>query len=94
MVTPNDGITDGVAGMASVVIGNTAPTVTATTVTPAGTVYNDDELSCSATVTDPDETPTTTYEWAIGGAVVGWTSARQYLPRFFPSSLDPISHLT
>ena len=71
VVTPNDGIADGVSGMASVVIGNTAPTVGAVSVTPAGTVYNDELLTCSATVTDPDETPTTTYEWSIGGNAVG-----------------------
>ena len=58
----------------SVVIGNTAPSVGNVMVTPSGTVYNDDVLTCSASVTDPDETPTTTYEWTIGGGVVGTSS--------------------
>ena len=74
VVTPNDGIVDGVAGTASVVIGNTTPSVGTVLVTPTSTVYNDDVLTCSASVTDPDETPTTTYGWTIGGSVVG-TSA-------------------
>jgi hypothetical protein len=74
VVTPNDGIVDGVAGTASVVIGNTAPSVGTVLVMPSGTVYNDDVLTCSASVTDPDETPTTSYDWTIGGSVVG-TSA-------------------
>jgi hypothetical protein len=74
VITPNDGISNGVAGMASVVIGNTAPTVGAVSVTPSGTVYNDELLACSATVTDPDETPTTSYEWSIGGNAVGTSS--------------------
>ena len=74
VVTPNDGIADGVAGTTSVVIGNTAPSVGSVTVTPTGTVYNDDVLTCSATVSDPDETPTITYEWTIDGIVVGSSS--------------------
>ena len=71
IVTPNDGIADGVAGMTSVVIGNTAPSVGSVTLTPTGAIYNDDLLTCAATVTDLDETPVTTYEWMMGGSVVG-----------------------
>ncbi len=71
VVTPSDGIADGISGTASVVIGNTPPTVASVTVTPLGTVYNDDVLTCSASVTDPDEIPTTTYEWTIVGSIVG-----------------------
>ena len=38
---------------------------------PAGTTYNDDVLTCTATVTDPDESPAPSYEWSIAGNVVG-----------------------
>ena len=71
VVTPNDGIADGVAGTANVVIGNTPPIVGSVTVTPLGGVYNDDVLTCSASVSDPDEIPTVSYEWTVGGSVVG-----------------------
>ena len=81
VVTPNDGIVDGIAGTASVVIGNTSPSVGTVLVTPSGTVYNDDVLTCSASVTDPDETPTTTYEWTIGGSVVGTSATLDFLCR-------------
>ena len=74
VVTPNDGIVDGVSSTTSVVIGNTAPSIGAVVVTPTGTVYNDDVLTCSANVTDPDETPSTSYEWTVGGSVVGTSS--------------------
>ena len=74
LVTPNDGIIDGTPGTTSVNIGNTAPNVSLVSIVPSVTVYNDDVLTCSAIVTDPDEIPTTTYEWTIGGSVVGTNS--------------------
>ena len=74
LVTPNDGIVDGTAGTASVVIGNSAPSLSSVSISPTGTVYNDDVLTCLGIASDPDETPTVSYEWSIGGSVVG-TSA-------------------
>ena len=71
LVTPSDGIADGVAGMASVVIGNTTPTITSVSITPNTSVYNDTILTCVGTATDPDETPTLSYEWMLSGTVVG-----------------------
>ena len=70
-VTPNDGISDGAVGSASITIQNTAPTLSGLSITPAGTTYNDDVLTCAATVTDPDESPAPSYEWSIAGNVVG-----------------------
>ena len=35
------------------------------------TTYNDDTLTCAATVTDPDESPVPTFEWTVGGNVIG-----------------------
>ena len=71
VVTPNDGITDGASASASITIANTAPILSGLSITPTGTVYNDDVLTCAATVTDPDESPVPTFEWTVGGSVIG-----------------------
>lgn len=71
IVTPNDGLTDGPSASASVTIENTAPTLSGLSITPTGTTYNDDVLTCAAVVTDPDETPIPSYEWTVGGNVIG-----------------------
>ena len=71
IVTPNDGITDGTSASASITIANTAPTLSGLSITPTGTTYNDDTLTCAATVTDPDESPVPTFEWTVGGSVIG-----------------------
>ena len=71
VVTPNDGTTDGPSASATITIANTAPTLSGLSITPTGTIYNDDTLTCSATVTDPDESPVPTYEWTVGGSVIG-----------------------
>ena len=34
-------------------------------------LYNDDFVTCLGTATDPDETPSLSYEWSIDGATVG-----------------------
>ena len=70
-VIPNDGTVDGTAGEASITISNTAPTLSAVSITPNSSVYTDSTLSCSATVTDPDESLTLDYEWQLGNTVVG-----------------------
>ena len=70
-VTPNDGIADGSVGEASITIVNTAPTLGSLVITPTSNVYNDSVLTCSAVVTDPDETLIPTYEWSLGTTVVG-----------------------
>ena len=70
-VTPNDGIADGPFAQATVVIQNTAPTLSSVTITPTTNVYNDTTLTCSVMATDPDETLTASYEWALGSTIVG-----------------------
>ena len=55
-------------------IQNTPPTLSGLMISPAGAVYNDDILTCSVTVTDPDEVLNPSYEWLIDGSSVG-TSA-------------------
>lgn len=71
-VTPNDGYQDGATAQASITIENTAPAVSSGLIVPTAP-YNDDVLSCSATVYDPDETPTESYIWEdmSNGTILG-----------------------
>ena len=71
VVTPNDGTADGIPGTATATIGNTAPAVTSVSVTPSIGLYNDAFVTCLGAATDPDETPSLSYEWSIDGATVG-----------------------
>ncbi len=65
--TANDADGGVVTGTASATVTNTAPTVTAVTISP-DPAYNNDTLVCAATATDPEGTdPEITYEWT-GGA--------------------------
>jgi hypothetical protein len=67
-VTPNDGYVDGTYSEEFITIANTAPTLSSVSVTAtASSVYNDDTLTCAATVTDPDETLTPSYLWDVNG---------------------------
>jgi hypothetical protein len=69
-VTPSDGSDSGLALSDSVVIGNTAPEVTAVTISPASPV-TDDVLTASASTTDDDgDTVTVTYDWNVDGSYV------------------------
>jgi hypothetical protein len=65
--TPNDGMADGPSVSQTVTIGNTAPENLVVTITPNTAVYNDSELTCSATANDVDTADTLqyTYEWSI-----------------------------
>lgn len=69
--TPNDGNSDGPAGTASLVIGNAPPSVTSVAIVPAISVFNDQTLTCSAVVSDPDQSLTPSYEWTSGGVTLG-----------------------
>lgn len=66
-VLPFDGTAYGPAGEASIVIRNAPPTVTAVTISPSNNVMSDDVLNCSASVYDPDESPSVVYEWTNDG---------------------------
>jgi len=72
--TPTDGISFGTPGSESITISNTPPTLSTVLITEPNPVYNDDLLTCLATVTDPDETVIPTYEWTISGNAVGFIS--------------------
>ena len=62
-VYPDDGFTEGVPTSAAILIGNTAPVVTAVSLSQTANVYNDSTITCSSTVFDPDETPIISYQW-------------------------------
>ena len=68
IATPNDGTADGPSVSQTVTIGNTAPTDLVVAITPNSGVYNDSELTCSATANDIDITDDLeyTYEWSTG----------------------------
>ena len=66
-VIPNDGWISGIAGEASITISNSAPSVDAISITPT-TAYNDTLLTCSAQISDADETLTPNYIWMVGNA--------------------------
>ena len=62
------------SGAASVTIDNTDPVLSNTIITPNTNVYIDTILTCSATVTDPDEMVSISYTWMISGSPVGWVN--------------------
>ena len=70
-VTPNDGLADGPSTEATITIANSAPTISAVTISPASGVYYDTTLTCSATATDADEALTVAYAWSMAGNAVG-----------------------
>ena len=74
VVIPSDGLVDGISGTSIITIQNTPPIISGVVINPVGPSYNDDILTCSATVTDPDETVTPSYEWILNGGVVGQTA--------------------
>ena len=64
-VTPNDGYTDGNFTEVTSIIENTEPTIDSIIISPS-MAYNDEVLTCMATVSDPDETLSPTYTWSVG----------------------------
>ena len=67
-VVDSDGESD--SATTSTTLQNTAPTVATVSVVPT-TPYNDEILTCSAVVTDPDEVPTLGYVWSFNGGTLG-----------------------
>ena len=63
----------------SVIVGNSDPLMTKVEITPDSGVSTSDLLSCSGTALDPDGgTPhTISYEWSVGGTVVGSSDTLQ-----------------
>ena len=75
VATPSDGIGSGIAAQTSTKIENTPPTLSTPVISPSSGVFTDSTLLCSATVTDPDETPTQSYSWQKDGVGLN------YLPK-------------
>lgn len=68
VVTPSDGLGDGAAAEASVVIDNTAPVLTGPSLT-SSTVSVGDTLTCASSATDADEdVPFLSYSWSNGAS--------------------------
>ena len=82
-VTPSDGSASGTAKTATVTISNSAPVVSAVSLTPTSPT-SADTLTCTPTTTDADGTTsfTYTYAWTIGGSAISATT----------STLGPTSH--
>ena len=71
IVTPNDGLHDGLPTQSSVTIENSAPNPSSISITPT-TAYNDSSLTCTALFQDDDgDTITNTYSWTEGNTVLG-----------------------
>ena len=83
-VTPNDGYVDGLQASASVAIENTPPQISSLLISPS-LPANDELLTCSANIFDPDESTTDMYYWydASSGALLG-TGATLDLSSFGP----------
>ncbi|MEC7986658.1 MAG: SUMF1/EgtB/PvdO family nonheme iron enzyme, partial [Myxococcota bacterium] len=73
---------------ASLVVENTAPQLSSVSISP-DPLYNTDLATCSATVTDPDETLVPSYVWTLGGQIVG-TSADLQLDTSLSSPFDSL----
>ena len=71
-VTPNDGMSDGVPGLSSITIVNSAPVMNSVTILPGSNVSTTAQLTCVAAVSDIDNEPlTTSYSWSLNGSPVG-----------------------
>jgi len=70
-ITPNDGLSDGPFGEATVLVDNAPPTVQTATLSP-DPAYTDDLLTVVSTVDDADgDGVSVTYEWTVNGITVG-----------------------
>lgn len=75
-VTPSDPYGAGASGSASVVIGNSRPTVASATLTPTSPVEGD-TLTCTAgTTADTDgDAVSLSYQWTVSGTTIGATGS-------------------
>jgi hypothetical protein len=69
--TPSDGWEDGISASSSVIIGNTAPSVSSVTISPSPAVESD-VLTCNWVFVDPDNgDDNSTVSWSINGVAAG-----------------------
>ncbi|MAA79561.1 MAG: hypothetical protein CL916_09900, partial [Deltaproteobacteria bacterium] len=73
VATAHDSSGEVATSNASVIIENTAPVFTSTTILYT-TAYNDDVLTCSGLFTDPDESLSVSYEWSTQSVIIGSTN--------------------
>ena len=59
---------------ASVILSNSTPVVSSVQITCANGAYNDQTCECTASVSDPDEIVTPTYEWTGASGSIGLMS--------------------
>ena len=79
-VTADDGMMSSASVSADVQIQNTAPIISALTITPTAP-SNQDTLTCTATVVDPDEAPVLSYSWTnANGDIVSTSSTLHLIP--------------
>ena len=67
VVTPNDGYANGISQEAIITVSNTIPTISNVAISPTGTIYNDQVVTCTSVVTDPDQSIFPVYEWFVDG---------------------------
>lgn len=71
-VYPSDGVYEGLPGEATVTVGNTAPSLSAVTLSPDGAAESDTLTCAPATPTDADgDSVSLTYAWTVDGATIG-----------------------
>ena len=71
-VVDSDGLST--TDSSSIIIDNTTPTISSILISSAsGNHYNDEIVTCSATIEDIDETPSVSYTWSSGGINLGST---------------------
>ena len=72
MVTPDDGLTQGPTGSASITIDNSPPVITSTQILPGSSVSSTETLTCTVSANDADgESLTTDFVWTSNGNSVG-----------------------
>lgn len=71
-ITATDPAGDSAASSSTVMLGNLPPTISNIAISPASGITTTSTLSCSASISDPDnEVLTPSYEWTSGGTVLG-----------------------
>ena len=74
----------------SITIDNTAPSISNIAISNGQSIYNDSIATCSATLSDPDDTPIASYEWSLNGSLLG-TGASIDLANYTPQYSDTLT---
>ncbi|MEC7983579.1 MAG: hypothetical protein VX278_00365 [Myxococcota bacterium] len=80
-ITATDTASEQNTSSASVMVGNSAPSLSNISITPASAIDTSSTLVCAASVSDPDgETLTVGYEWTLGSTSLGSTDTLTLSP--------------